>query len=274
MGNIKLYISIIIAIVLCSCEFDQLDFIRTTYDVDKRTADSIKKNEQNPVLNITKISDNYSFIIASDLHLHTDEVMMPEFFSMASNSDASFVVINGDIYNSKSEFASFAKDQFDNFNAKPCYFVAGNHDIYFDWKLYLDNFGSSTYSFKVQTPTTQDLYITLESSSATLGKTQLDWLKEQLNTRNQYRYCIIVTHVNFFPQQVNNGIYQQEELHVLFKLFSDNNVNAVITGHSHDTNNKKVLNVNYWTTDALKNNNYGIVYIKSENINIDFLKLD
>ncbi|NCC98778.1 MAG: metallophosphoesterase [Bacteroidia bacterium] len=274
MGNIKLYISLTISLALCSCEFDPLDFIRTTYDVDKRTADSIEKNEQNPVSNVITTSDDYSFIIVSDLHLHTDEVMMPKFFSMASNSDASFVVINGDIYNSKSEFAAFAKEQFDNFNAKPCYFVAGNHDMYFDWKLYLDNFGSSTYSFKVQTPNTQDLYIILESGSATLGKIQLEWLKEQLKTRNQYRYCFIVTHTNFIAQEVNNGIYQQEELNVLFKLFADNNVNAVITGHSHETNDKTILNIKYWTTDALKNNNYGIVYVESENINIDFLKLD
>ena len=153
------------------------------------------------------------------------------------------------------------------------YYAAGNHDQYFGWSLYYDRFGSSTYSFTITTPNYKDLYIVLETGSSTLGKNQYNWLVEQLYKRNNYRYCIIITHSNFTYQGFKNGVFTQEETIILYDLFTKNNVNMVISGHSHQENDVTIENVRYITTGAMKNGEFGTCFVNKSGVSFKFENL-
>lgn len=262
MEYLKYILYSFIVLAFSSCEYNLLRFGWTDYSVDQRFEDSRRYNEQHPAQNLSIDTDEYTFTATSDYHLHTDSVFLPKFFDYINGSQSTFVALNGDLYNSKEEFADFAYSALTNGIKIPAYYTCGNHDEYFGWHLYYDRFGSSTYSFTVTTPNYQDLYIALETGSSTLGRGQYEWLLEVLSKRDEYRYCIVFTHSNFTYQGLANGTFTQEETVVLFDLFAKNNVNMVISGHSHRENDLTIEGVRYVTTGAMKSGEFGTCYVK------------
>lgn len=263
MGNLKYFI-VACTLALSSCEFNPLNFISTSYDVNARFADSMDENASHPANNIQTSSGTYSFSIGNDSHIEDEPAYLPAFFNQVTAAHSNFVLFNGDIYNAKEEYAENAKNYINEYCHTPIYYIAGNHDSYFDWNYYFDRFGSSTYRFTVKTASHEDLFIVLESGSATLGKDQLTWLKEALKKRSEYRYCFIITHTNFKQSGLVNGSYQKEELHALYQLFYEYNINYVISGHAHEEDFTEILNVNYLTVDALEKGYCGQITV-SEN---------
>ncbi len=257
-----------------SCEYNLLRFGWTDYSVEERFNDSSNYNDKHPAQCLETDSDEYFFTATSDYHLHTDSVFLPTFFKYINNSKSTFVVLNGDLYNSKEEFADFAYSALTNGIKIPAYYISGNHDQYFGWNLYYDRFGSSTYSFTVTTPNHQDLYVILESASSTLGRGQYEWLKTQLNNRDKYRYCFIITHSNLTYQGFQNGTFTQEETVVLYDLFASNNVNMVISGHSHRENDVTIEGVRYVTTGAMKSGEFGTCYVNNSGVDFKFEDLE
>lgn len=256
-----------------SCEFNPIRFGWTDYSVDERFYDSQEYNKTHPPHCPIVNSDEYTFTATSDYHLDADSAFLPKFFKYINNSESKFIFLNGDLYNGKKEYADFTYSALKNGIKKPAYYIAGNHDQYFGWKTYYKYWGSSTYSFTVKTPNYEDLYIVLETGSSTLGISQFDWLKNTLTNRDKYRYCIIITHSNFTIQEIFNGVFMQEEAVVLFDLFYNNNVNMVISGHSHIENDVTIENVRYITTGAIKNGEFGTCIIKNSGIDFRFEKL-
>jgi hypothetical protein len=133
--------------------------------------------------------------------------------------------------------------------------MVGNHDLWFNgWNQFYSRFGSSTYIFTIETPAAKDLFICLDTGSGTLGKKQMDWLKEILQTsRNEYRYCILFTHNNMFRNRHTSSTNPLvEELHVLIELFTIHKVDMIITAHDHIKYEEKFGNTIYITMDALE----------------------
>ena len=240
MEYLKYILYSFIVLAFTSCEYNLLRFGWTDYSVDQRFEDSRRYNEEHPTQNLSIDSDEYTFTATSDYHLHTDSVFLPKFFDYINSSQSIFVALNGDLYNSKEEFADFAYSALTNGIKIPAYYTCGNHDEYFGWNVYFSRWGSSTYSFTVTTPNHKDLYIALETGSSTLGAGQYNWLKEVLSGREEYRYCIVFTHSNFTYQGLANGVFTQEETVVLLDLFAQKDVNLVISGHSHIENDKTI----------------------------------
>ena len=156
----------------------------------------------------------------------------------------------------------------------PAYYTCGNHDQYFGWNLYHDRWGSSTYTFTITTPNYKDLYIVLETGSSTLGEGQYNWLKKQLLKRDNYRYCIVITHSNLTYQGFQNGTFSQEETVILFDLFSRSGVDMVISGHSHRENDVTIENVRYITTGAIKDGCFGTCYVNKSEVGFKFETLE
>ena len=273
MEYLKYILYSFILLALSSCEYNLIRFGWTDYSVDQRFEDSRRYNEEHPAPCLEVDTDEYKFTATSDYHLHTDSVFLPKFFDYINNSKSTFVALNGDLYNSKEEFADFAYSALTSGIKIPAYYTCGNHDEYFGWNLYYDRFGSSTYNFTVTTPHYKDLYIALETGSSTLGAGQYNWLKEVLSGREEYRYCIVFTHSNFTYQGLTNGVFTQEETVVLFDLFTKNNVNLVISGHSHIENDKTIENVRYVTTGAMKDGHYGICNVGKSEVGFEFENL-
>lgn len=270
MEYLKYILYSFIVLAMSSCEYDLIRFGWTDYSVDERFNNSKAYNETHPAQCLEVDSDEYSFIATSDFHLHLEEVFLQQLFDYINNSESKFVILNGDLYNSKEEFADFAFSAFSNGIQIPAYYTCGNHDQYFGWKLYHDRWGASTYSFSVITPNYKDLYIALETGSSTLGTSQYQWLLDILAQREEYRYCIIFTHSNFTFQGLANGVFTQEESVVLFDLFAKNNVNLVISGHSHIENDKTIENVRYITTGAMKDKRFGTCNVSESEVEFKF----
>ncbi|MBR2492399.1 MAG: metallophosphoesterase, partial [Paludibacteraceae bacterium] len=100
------------------------------------------------------------------------------------------------------------------------------------------------------------------------------WLKTQLHNRNQYRYCFIITHSNLTYQGFQNGVFTQEETVVLYDLFAKNNVNMIISGHSHRENDVTIEGVRYVTTGAIKSGEFGTCYVKNAGVDFKFEDLE
>ena len=274
MEYLKYILYSVIVLAISSCEYDLIRFGWTDYSVDERFNDSKAYNEAHPAPCLEVDSDEYFFTATSDFHLHTDSVFLPDFFNYINNSKSTFIVLNGDIYNSKEKFADYAFSALSEGIKIPAYYTCGNHDQYFGWNVYFSRWGSSTYSFTVTTPNYQDLYIALETGSSTLGAGQYNWLKEVLSGREEYRYCIVFTHSNFTYQGLANGVFTQEETVVLFDLFARNNVNMVISGHSHRENDLTIEGVRYVTTGAIKSGEFGTCFLKNAGVDFKFEDLE
>lgn len=274
MEYLKYILYSLIVLAISSCEYDLIRFGWTDYSVDERFNDSKAYNEAHPAPCLEVDSDEYFFTATSDFHLHTDSVFLPDFFNYINNSKSTFIILNGDIYNSKEKFADYAFSALSEGIKIPAYYTCGNHDQYFGWNVYFSRWGSSTYSFTVTTPNYQDLYIALETGSSTLGAGQYNWLKEVLSGREEYRYCIVFTHSNFTYQGLANGVFTQEETVVLFDLFARNNVNMVISGHSHRENDLTIEGVRYVTTGAMKSGEFGTCFVKNAGVDFKFEDLE
>ncbi|MBP6284822.1 MAG: metallophosphoesterase [Paludibacteraceae bacterium] len=249
---------VLMFVALQSCNllptFDPLNFIRAKSTVNERFVDSETTNATHPIPNVIVATDTYQFIAVSDIHITDYSDNLAQVFAVAETDNTDFLLLVGDICNGRTKQLEAAKKQVEAWDKKPCYYVAGNHDLFFSWEEYLTHFGSSSYTFEVETSARKDLFIAIESASGTFGAKQTAWLKRQVANRHLYRHCIIFTHTNFFARPFDtNGIYTKEERISLLSLFSSFDVTMVITGHAHKEHRTVLGNVLYITLPALEN---------------------
>jgi predicted phosphodiesterase len=137
--------------------------------------------------------------------------------------------------------------------------VCGNHDIYFkQWDNFIKTFKTSTYYFVVKTLTgKQDLFIVYDSADGTVGKKQLDWLRETLvwAEKQDFRHIVACTHTNFFKRdnsQGNSSNFPQEETYALLNLFTSHGVDMLWTGHDHSREVTQVKGLTSIVVDSMK----------------------
>lgn len=259
MQNLKYIISIFVIITFFACDKYDIQgfFISPSKErVNERFEQSIayNKKHQEDTLIIAN-SDEYQFCAAADFHVKNTANTLSRYIKLTANTPSIlFSSILGDITDQKGGL-SIAFDSICNNKGNSIIRVlAGNHDLYFNqWHEYYQLFGSSTYFFIVKTPNTSDLFIALESTSGSLGKLQKEWLENILTEkRPQHRYCIVLTHTNFFDtdfSQFPSGNFSLEETAFLTNLFSKHNVDMIINGHDHTYDYTELNGVEYLTLE-------------------------
>jgi len=283
MGH-KIFKSVIlilfVTLLFSACEKMEIRGFIVSYETaDQRFEQSIEWNNNNDLQEVTTDRDDYVLYAIGDSHIGgTDN--LDAFFEQAKNEDPAVAVMVGDLTDGhEANYIAFGEHLPDKASLLT-FPIAGNHDIYFGgWKHYYSMFGSSTYTFIINTPAASDLFICLDSGGGTLGSWQLDWLSNLLEkTRNDYRYCIIFTHNNLFrlrPTISTNPIV--EEIHVLLDLFVSYNVDMVVTAHDHKKNTDMLGNTTHIIMDALSDEcdhaGYMKLNIKPEAIEYEFVNL-
>jgi predicted phosphodiesterase len=253
MGNkIKIFLCIFSLSGLLSCEADFSGLVRSTDRVEERFMQSSEAEPDFRLDDVPVMEDDYKVIIASDLHIG-GTANAKKLFDYYDENDYSVLILAGDLVTGRREDYLVFKELVDSV-VKPLFTVVGNHDLYFDgWKTYHELFGTSTYYFLISTPEATDIYICLDSGGGTLGKSQLDWLVNLLETkRDDYRHCYVISHVNILrTRRTTSANPLTEEVAFLLDLFAKHNVDMVINGHDHLQDAVKFGNTTYLITDAL-----------------------
>lgn len=254
-----------VAVLLQSCigDADLTGFVRSTDRIEDRFALSMDYNaDKARIVNVN--SEDYELIIGADIHIG-DTANYNILLQDALSPEIAAMVLAGDIVTGKEEDYELLSRILPPENQKKAFLLTGNHELYFDgWKHFSRLFGSSVYFFTVVTPHSSDLYICLDSGSGTLGKSQLQWLQNLLETsRNNHRYCVVFTHNNLFRNRFTLSTNPPEnEVIVLMDLFLEHDVNMVVMGHDHIRAINMFGNTTYVTLDALADYHFNASYMK------------
>ncbi|MGM0464400.1 MAG: metallophosphoesterase family protein [Bacteroidota bacterium] len=247
-------LSVLLA-VFSSCErFEMRGFIMSYESADRRFEQSMEWNARHPYKEINVSNEEYSIFAMGDSHVGTTK-NLDRFFDEATAAGAVAAVMAGDITDGHPEDYNLFSRHLPAVDSLNYFMITGNHDLYFDgWKQFYSLFGSSTYIFTVRTPQATDLFICTDTGGGTLGKDQLEWLKNILkNERPGCRHCFLFTHNNLFRiRHTTSTNPPVEELHVLMDLCVRHNIDMVVAGHDHKKNVVKFAGTTHITMDALK----------------------
>lgn len=254
--------------------------------VNSRFEQSMRITQGKAVAQI-EAADDYMFYVCTDTHIDETSINLGAFNSILRNdNDATFGVMLGDAIDRRDNLPRYLEAI--KFNPEIHKFdytifnVIGNHDVYFNgWEDYKSLIGPSVYWFSVKTPSYSDLYITLDSATGTLGKKQFDWLKSFLAAnRNQYRHCIVFTHVNILYSDLSQLVTSNlpmDETFALLEVFSKYRVELVLQGHDHYRDDQMFNGVRYTVVgtieDSVDNPEYITVFVNDDNIDLNWHSL-
>lgn len=249
-------------LLLASCQ--ELDMrgliIPCAYDADERFAQSMACNQAKGELSVDMPSDEYHIYVAGDLHLVDDVTRVDSFLALTRPDPLTAChLFTGDLVSVPEAYPLLQASLQRHYQqgGDTVFTIAGNHEFYFDgWPLYLKNFGSSTYTLRINTPVASDLIICLESSTSSLGKSQSEWLLRVLKEeRPKYRYCVVATHANFFDTDNSNFFGSNPpltEVYQLMDIFQEYKVDVCLQAHDHHAEDVYFKGVRYVQTDPLK----------------------
>jgi predicted phosphodiesterase len=195
---------------------------------------------------------DYNILIMGDSHAGGTG-NLDKFIGIAESANTTAIVMAGDLTNGHD-------DEFEEFEkhlplSVPYFAIAGNHDMNFGgWDQFSSRFHTSTFCFTVKTPAASDLYICLETGAATLGEDQMNWFREVLKQkRSSYRFCVVITHNNFFLKRHTLSTYMNnEEMYVLLDLFARYRVDMMISAHDHVQYAEEFAGTQYLVLPALE----------------------
>ena len=289
LWSVEMTVFLVLVLLMTSCDknIDYLGLFMTINESpDERFAQSMEYNKTHGYDKIHDVSDDYKVYVMSDIHVDFSTTNLDRYVSdyLHDTLAAPFSLCLGDVINATGHFDYFAEHVKPVSDAgRKVYFVAGNHDLYFNqWKDYFARFGSSTYWFEVHTVSGfKDLYIALESGSGTLGVDQREWLENVLRSKQDqgFRHIIVFTHTHFFKKDMSQGHtsnYNLEETYDLLDLFDRYDVSMVLQGHSHSRDLTIFKDVVYLRVDALEDhyqNAYYTILTIGNDINYDFIRV-
>ena len=262
-----------------------------------KMSDLYYKNHLNDYVVLTALGD-YSFLVGADSHLTTDSGRMDEMLEIGLRDNDLFYAHLGDMADTKAEYYALLDsllqegkrhwvdkyyvklDEFrykdkDNQNEDPITYtydeivypffpVVGNHDITHNgWALWSNIFRSSFYEIDVVVLTTEgdilfDHLIFLDSASGTLGKTQIDLIKQGAldGKYDIYRNTFVFSHTNIFRPQFFEfaSTFTREETFFLLDQFEKWNVTCVFCGHVHKWDERDYNGVHYLTLESMNEN--------------------
>jgi predicted phosphodiesterase len=261
----RLSILLITVLILAACTRSE----DPAESANQRFILSMDWNNSHSYSKISVPSDNYSLLVMGDSHVGGTN-NLDRFFNIATSMNAAAVVMAGDLTTGKAGDYDKFQQHLPLQELLPQFLIAGNHDLWGDGcNEFFTRFGTSTYYFTIDTPVATDLFICLETAGGTLGNMQLDWLRDILqNERSNYRHCIVFTHNHLIRSrhsEVSNPPI--EEMQILLGLFSNYNIDLVVTAHDHKYDTVEFGNTTYVIIDPLKDglSNAGYFEIKSRN---------
>lgn len=214
---------------------------------------------------------SFSFAISGDNRPANDELPQPQNFIDILNSiktfNPAFYISTGDIINGGSNDAAIIKRQFSDYLKAvsilncPIYIAAGNHEITtgtgrnsFD-KLF-DNNGKSYYYFKYQNVFFIILDAYEKGNWGAIKGDELSWLKNLLPSLKAEKVFVflhppVYSYLN--PDCITDGskkisFSDKKNQDDIRKLFKDNNLDGVFSGHEHMFRMQKEGNTEYVIT--------------------------
>jgi 3',5'-cyclic AMP phosphodiesterase CpdA len=174
-------------------------------------------------------------------------------------TEAEFILLGGDLVDISGMGYAITKEQADSMYAAfkqtmdetglPYYPAIGNHDRYFDKEagyvagdeIFKAHFGNSYYTFEqkgVRFFVLNSVQPT-EENSLTVGKEELEWIKQELENIPQTTPLVAVTHVPVYSiyYPVVEGIFVSRDVIYNYKellaAFGRHNLKLVLQGHQH-----------------------------------------
>lgn len=260
-----------IAMLFVACGPDtRLDmvgmFAGSSPTIDERFEQSQQYNQQAGFATIQALTDDYHVYVCTDTHIHKTRKRWEHFIQSYRSDLLCPVAIHlGDIIDATTDF-EYVEDALarhpliEMLPAKDTLMaVCGNHDIYFkQWDNFIKTFKTSTYYFVVKTLTgKQDLFIVYDSADGTVGKKQLDWLRETLAwaEKQGFRHIVACTHTNFFKRDGSQGHssnFPIEETYALLNLLTEHGVDMQWTGHDHSREITHIKGLTSIVVDSMK----------------------
>lgn len=245
-------------------------FYTVSDDADTRFAQAMEYNSTKEPDTIYVAAETYPVYIFTDVHVDKTTLNLDTFVTeyLADATAAPFCLCLGDQINAQGNYPKFnAYIDIIRAAGREVYSTPGNHDIYFgQWKTYRDYWHTSVYWFVVVTPSgKKDLYVSLDSSSGTLGKAQRDWLDNLLKEKKTegFRNTILFTHTHFWKKDQSQGHtsnFALEETYDLAELFHKHEVDLVLQGHSHHRDLTRFKGVTYLRLDKMEDHYYNSFY--------------
>ena len=272
----KQHLIILAAAMILATGCNRLDIagmVINRSDTEERVADWLDYDKQNGMPIIENAPDEYRVYSCSDSHYSERDSIIPQgekdrlykyITAERNDSKAIFAIHAGDMVNESGEAGfrmtndALRYDSVNQVKNDPCFLVMGNHDVYYDCAPFFKQyFHTSTYTVTVKTVGGfQDLYIFLDSGNGTHGQRQLEWLEDQLEHRDEYRHCFVISHNWMFRTSYNYTTtpaanLPQDEQYAFMDLMSRSNVELVIMGHFHAREQRQFGGVQYVMTDNL-----------------------
>lgn len=252
--------------------------------VDTRFAESMTYNEEHGMPgSLVNVNDDYVLYVMTDTHVDSTTRNVRIICHAAQMDEHCPMVIHlGDMVNAQYHYPDYCGAVSAELT-KPIVQTAGNHDICFgQWPEYKKHFGTSTYTFTITTKSgAVDWFICLDSSSGTLGKKQMKWLRSQLKeaAKAGYRHRVLYTHTHIFKQDASQGHttnYCMEETYELLGLMQQYGIELVMMGHDHSREITSYGGVRYIIVDSAQDPQekpYYMLLSMGEKITYDFVAL-
>jgi len=263
-------------------------FAGSSPTIDKRFEQSMEYNQQAGYATIQAPSDNYHVYVCTDTHIHHTRKRWEHFINAYRGDELCPLAVHlGDIIDATTDFGyieeALAPQALSAEVAKQDTLMAvcGNHDIYFkQWEQFIQTFKTSSYYFVVETPAgKKDLFVVFDSADGTVGRKQLDWMRETLAWAEQqaFRHIVACTHTNFFKRDNSQGHssnFTQEETYALLNILTEHGVDMLWTGHDHCREITQVKNMTSIVVDSMKDEDkepYYMLVTMGEKIDYEFV---
>ncbi len=215
-----------------------------------RTTSSVRFTESTALASpsdpVVADPNNFSFAVVGDLHIgqaNTDRYRRILDAALAEGDE--FIVLLGDIVDQgeRTDLEAVRNETLAAGWQNKTFYVAGNHDVFYDgWTHYRDLLGSSTYAFTAG----NSRFIALETSDATLGKLQIDWLKGKLAEARPQHTFLLSHYLPVIPGQSTwLKLADSDEALDLMSLASSQNVTGWLGAHYHSYIHEKIEGVDY-----------------------------
>lgn len=226
-------------------------------------------------------TSDYRVYFCSDIHYcEGRDALEPMLALERADAKASFIIVNGDLTDHVAGLDTVEARVGRHYDAggDPVFYTAGNHDLFFGrWPRFFALFGSSVYVLRVQGPDYKDLFVFLDSANGLLGKSQLKWLRQQLEKQSGCRHITVVTHNNLFNQDQNQGrcsIPPLDEVYELVHLMEKHGVGMCMQSHNHYPSLTNFKGIRLLVSPALQDNGYCLVDYTSDGIFNTFKKIE
>ncbi len=174
------------------------------------------------------------FVIISDTHVGARDSLYPDVMRRIDEEKTRVIIHTGDAIETPGSLRQWARFFEITGPDKKLHLAPGNHDIYGKRSLavYLRFFPKPYYSFSDGDTFFILLNTELPGEEGMIAKEQLTWLRAEL--QRPFRYKFVFLHEPLYPAVPFHGLDRHDEARdTLHRLFVQNSVSLVVSGHDH-----------------------------------------